>query len=853
MAVNNSNYKYVLGGYFNISSLYHQNFGFYGINEMIAFNSADVTGYGQSDFIGEYLTPIPNGTSFTGAYFRLNSSEEMVLENTAKQWARYARSNFVQSQSVSTTKGVNIGGAKIIWSDSWTDGRMHDMEVSRTSGVVDGVRLPKEVFYAMQVAQNPTPNSQVYIVGHWNYPAGTVKTMYVVSNTATVDLQTFDTTGKLIKDYGGGTTSFFPTSILPTGSDQVNHWVFQYTNVAYQPGSIEAIGSDGNGKVVATCTKSTAGNPDHLVITPTTGPSGWMADGSDIAWFDVQVVDSKGNRCPTYEDNVTFSCSGNGQFLGGYNSGVRYSTNLANLTSGYSLRIESGINRVFVRSTRTAGAFTLSVTGVNNVTGANFATVSSQITSTSVLDTNGLSTVWPQKSAATLGTEPTPVAEGTAPVIVPPVGVAPATNVVDYQYTGGNNGSTVIENVQAGQQAYVDETWKLPTTLPTYLVGGEFIQPYQSDAGDSSATDQVGFNLTDYSYVYLVVDAANTMQNNDNNSKYDWQKLTDTITLNGRAMNIYKSRVMMPYENVLLADNGYENTSFDPTSNMFLVFVVNIETQVVKPVEPTPTPTPPVPADVVSATSTQGNNTAAMAIDGNTSSRWAANGAVYGTSPIFFLTLDQLYAIGGYDITWYSFASRYYQYKIEVSPDNSNWFTALDNTGNTQEGDFQYRVPSTGTSVGKYLRITITNGSAGYPSIDEIKINAIPASMLSTGAPSFTSPSTVSTSQGASFNFQVAVLNGANSYTASGLPAGLSINPTTGLITGSTAQTGTFTVTVIATNSAGSTSSTLTLTVGAGATDTPTMPQWALILLTLLLFVSAYTNLGRPRAGAATD
>jgi hypothetical protein len=306
--VSNPNSKYVTGGYFNVSSAYHQAFGFYGVNEMIPYTTG--TGYGQSDFIGEYLTPIPNGTSFTGAYFRLNNSEDMLLENLAKHWALYARSNFVQSAATDASEGVNCGGAKIIWSDSWTDGRMHDMEVSRTSGVVDGVRLPKEVYYGMQVAQNPNP--EVYIVGHWNYPAGTVKTMYVCSNTASVDLQTFDTTGKLIKDYGNGTTSFFPSSVFSATGDQVNHWVFAFNNVAWQPGSIEAFGADGTGKVVATSTKTTAGNPDHITLTPSNGPSGWMADGSDIAWFDVQVVDSKGNRCPTYQDNITFSCSGNG-------------------------------------------------------------------------------------------------------------------------------------------------------------------------------------------------------------------------------------------------------------------------------------------------------------------------------------------------------------------------------------------------------------------------------------------------------------------------------------------------------------------------------------------------------------
>ena len=154
---------------------------------------------------------IPTSTTPTHAYFRLQNSEDMVLENLAKYYARYANRPFVQASKTNTTQGVMIGGAKIIWSDSVTDGRMHDTEVTRVSGAVDGSRLPKETFYGLQVAHNS--QLEVYVVGHWNYPAGTTKTVYVAGNTAQVKLQTFDANGALLKDYGFGTKTFFPTSI----------------------------------------------------------------------------------------------------------------------------------------------------------------------------------------------------------------------------------------------------------------------------------------------------------------------------------------------------------------------------------------------------------------------------------------------------------------------------------------------------------------------------------------------------------------------------------------------------------------------------------------------------------------
>src|SRR5262249_48707325 len=152
-----------------------------------------------------------------------------------------------------------------------TDGRMHDTEVTRVSGALDGARLPKEVYYGLQVAHNPNP--QVYVVGHWNYSSNTVKTVYVAANTPQVKLATYTPGGTLIQDYGYGATNFFPPSILPLGSDQVNRYVFAFTNVAWQAGSVTATGYS-NGVAVATHTKQTVGAPVALKLTPIVGPSG---------------------------------------------------------------------------------------------------------------------------------------------------------------------------------------------------------------------------------------------------------------------------------------------------------------------------------------------------------------------------------------------------------------------------------------------------------------------------------------------------------------------------------------------------------------------------------------------------
>jgi beta-galactosidase len=224
------------------------------------------------------------------------------------------------------------GYASVYFSDSNADGRLQSSSVARCSGRVDAVRLPKEIYYSFRVAGSTQPD--IHIIGHWTYPAGTSKTMWVLANTQTVEL-------------------FVNGESRGRNSTPANRYAFSWPNIAWASGSIKAVGYDASGAEVCQHELKTAGPAAAIRLTPTTGAGGLQADGQDVVMFDVEVVDASGLRRPDDEARVDFAFTGPGIWRGGYNTAVLSSTNNTYLNT------EAGINRVFVRSTLVPGDITL--------------------------------------------------------------------------------------------------------------------------------------------------------------------------------------------------------------------------------------------------------------------------------------------------------------------------------------------------------------------------------------------------------------------------------------------------------------------------------------------------------------
>lgn len=245
---------------------------------------------------------------------------------------------------------VNSGGAKIIFSDTQSHGRSADNY--RVSGVVDPMRIPKDAYFAHRVMWDGWVDDlkpRTYIVGHWNYDKGfVIPKVYVVSNADSVVLYQND------------------KAIKATCHDY--RFLYTFKNVKYESDKLLAVSYNKEGKEISRYELQTAGQPDHLKLTTIENPTGWKADGNDLALVQVEVVDKEGRRCPLDNRTVKFSVNGPAEYRGGL--AKTNDTLHVNHVLCDTLPVECGINRIMLRSLTKAGNIMVSAKakGLNDAT-----------------------------------------------------------------------------------------------------------------------------------------------------------------------------------------------------------------------------------------------------------------------------------------------------------------------------------------------------------------------------------------------------------------------------------------------------------------------------------------------------
>lgn len=157
-------------------------------------------------------------------------------------------------------------------------------------GIVDLAGIPKDAYYLYQSVWNPD-TTVLHLFPHWNWKPGQEIDLWAYYNNA-------DEVELFVNGESKGVKSKQP--------GEMHVW----WRLNFEPGTVKAV-SRKDGKVIAEKEIRTAGEPYAVRLTPDRKEI--TADGSDLSYVLVEIVDRDGNLCPWAENEVTFDVSGAGR------------------------------------------------------------------------------------------------------------------------------------------------------------------------------------------------------------------------------------------------------------------------------------------------------------------------------------------------------------------------------------------------------------------------------------------------------------------------------------------------------------------------------------------------------------
>ena len=126
-----------------------------------------------------------------------------------------------------------------------------------------------------------------------------------------------------------------------------------WMDTKYEPGTVKVVAYDEAGNAVTEKEIRTAGKPHQLVLEADKNVI--SADGKDLSFITVSVVDRNGNPCPNVNELVKFKVKGAGSYRAGANG------NAASLDQFHlpQMHLFNGKLVAIVESSETPGAITL--------------------------------------------------------------------------------------------------------------------------------------------------------------------------------------------------------------------------------------------------------------------------------------------------------------------------------------------------------------------------------------------------------------------------------------------------------------------------------------------------------------
>lgn len=164
-------------------------------------------------------------------------------------------------------------------------------------GIIDLAGFPKDIYYMYQ-SEWQDKKTVLHLFPHWNWKDG-----------QEVDLWCYYNNADEVELFVNGESH---------GIQQKDSIKFHCAwRVEFVPGEISAI-SRKAGKVVAEQTIKTADRPHHLKLS--CDRKRIHADGTDLSFITIEVLDKDGNLCPFADNEIIFDIEGTG-FIAGVDNG----------------------------------------------------------------------------------------------------------------------------------------------------------------------------------------------------------------------------------------------------------------------------------------------------------------------------------------------------------------------------------------------------------------------------------------------------------------------------------------------------------------------------------------------------
>ncbi len=171
---------------------------------------------------------------------------------------------------------------------------------SRSSyfGICDLAGLPKDRFYLYRSRWN-TNEETLHILPHWNWKGreGETTPVFVYTNHDSAEL------------FVNGKSQGVQTKNRATHQSRYR---LMWMDVKYEPGTLKVVAFDKQGDPVAEKEMHTAGKPHHLELSADRNII--SADGKDLCYVTVSVVDRDGNPCPHATNTLSFKVTGEGTY-----------------------------------------------------------------------------------------------------------------------------------------------------------------------------------------------------------------------------------------------------------------------------------------------------------------------------------------------------------------------------------------------------------------------------------------------------------------------------------------------------------------------------------------------------------